>query len=435
MKKYALEKEKALIMIFNSSEREIFVYIVLPEETDFITAGRFVLENHPQGPYGRFVYAKSYLENPNAVEIDPIELKLTKNTYNTFQHEGIFGALRDAGPDYWGRYVIEKQSGRALLNEIDYLLESPDDRAGALGFGLTVKPPLSSHRFNKVMDLKKLIEVSETLIQDNNVDSIGNSRTNRIKNLLLIGTSMGGARPKTVVEDQNGLWLAKFNRFDDRWNVARVEYAMLKLAQYVGINTSEHRLESIGGQDVLLVKRFDRKKKEKDYTRARMVSALSILRADDTFENRAKWSYILLADEIRRFSQNPKKDLKELFLRICFNALISNLDDHPRNHAFISEKKNWVLSPAYDLTPSPVLAKDRRDLAMICGNYGRFANAKNILTQHGRFLLTQEEAITLVTDMTQKIERIWHEITHRSGVHLSDIELIRPAFVYPGFFT
>ncbi|MBS0186218.1 MAG: HipA domain-containing protein [Proteobacteria bacterium] len=421
-------------MISNSSEREVFVYIILPEETDFITAGRFVLENYPQGPYGRFVYARSYLENPNAVEIDPIELKLTKNTYNTFQHEGIFGALRDAGPDYWGRYVIEKQSERALLNEIDYLLESPDDRAGALGFGLTVKPPLSTHHFNKVMDLKKLIEISETLIQDKNVDSVGDSQRNRIKNLLLIGTSMGGARPKTVVEDHAGLWIAKFNRFDDRWNVARVEYAMLELAQHVGINTSEHRLESIGGQDVLLVKRFDRKKKEKEYTRARMVSALSILRADDTFENRDKWSYILLAEEIRRFSQNPKKDLKELFLRICFNALISNLDDHPRNHAFIAERKNWTLSPAYDLTPSPVIANDRRDLAMICGNYGRFANAKNILTHHGRFLLTQEEATTLLEDITQKIEKSWYDITHKSGVHRSDIELIRPAFVYSGFF-
>lgn len=422
-------------MTFKKAPREIFVYITLPEETNSITAGRFVLEeNDKQGHYGRFVYARSYLENPNAVEIDPIELKLSGNTYNTFQHQGIFGSLRDAGPDYWGKYVIEKQTGLSVLSEIDYLLESPDDRAGALGFGVTVTPPPSSHRFNKVIDLKNLIEISKTLLQGD-IDTSSGPSKNRIRDLLLIGTSMGGARPKAVVEDQDGLWLAKFNRFDDRWNAARVEYAMLKLAQSVGINTTENRLESIGGQDILLVKRFDRKKIDKGYTRARMVSALSILRADDTLENRDKWSYISLAEEMRRFSQTPKKDLKELFRRICFNSLISNLDDHPRNHAFIAEKKTWALSPAYDLTPSPVIANDRRDLAMICGDYGRFANAKNILTQHGKFLLSQEEALTLITEISQKIEKDWHDILRTSGVSLPDIERVRSAFVYPGFFV
>ena len=122
-------------MISKESSAECYVYIMLPGEISFVTAGRFVLEKTAHGqPLGRFVYGRSYLKNRDAVEFDPIELKLSTRTYETTQLQGVFGALRDAGPDYWGRRVIEKHAGRAQLGELDYLLESPDDRAGALGF-------------------------------------------------------------------------------------------------------------------------------------------------------------------------------------------------------------------------------------------------------------------------------------------------------------
>ena len=109
---------------------------------------------------------------------------------------------------------------------------------------------------------------------------------------------------------------------------------------------------------------------QKGYTRARMVSGLTLLRADEALEMRTRWSYVILVEELRRVVAEPKKDARELFRRMCFNALISNIDDHPRNHAVIAKDKEWKLSPAYDLTPAPVIAQERRDLAMECGDHG-----------------------------------------------------------------
>ena len=215
---------------------------------------------------------------------------------------------------------------------------------------------------------------------------------------MLIGTSMGGARPKTVVEDDQGLWIAKFNRADDRWNYAKVEHAILVLAKKCGISTAESRIVQVGGQDVLLVRRFDRFKAENGYARARMISGLTLLQADEN--ERDRWSYISLAEEIRRLVANPSRDAPELFQRMCFNALISNIDDHPRNHALIAKEREWNLSPAYDLTPSPIIGQERRDLAMTCGDKGRFACASNILSQHTRFLLGPVDAKTIVENMS-----------------------------------
>ena len=163
-----------------------------------------------------------------------------------------------------------------------------------------------------------------------------------------------------------------------------------------------------------------------------MVSGLTVLRADEAPETRTRWSYVLLVEELRRIVTEPKKDARELFRRICFNALISNLDDHPRNHALIARDEHWGLSPAYDLTPSPVVSQDRRDLAMEIGDLGRFANAKNILSQHARFLLEKDEAEKIVGDMRDQVAH-WYDIVRACGVSENDAEMIRGAFLYPGF--
>ena len=244
---------------------------------------------------------------------------------------------------------------------------------------------------------------------------------------------MGGARPKAVVEDHAGLWIAKFNRPDDRWNNTRVEHAMLGLAHKCGISVAESRLETVAGKDVLLIKRFDREKTDEGYLRARMISGLTVLRAEESAELRTNWSYVLLVEELRRIVAEAKKDARELFRRICFNALISNLDDHPRNQAFIAKEEQWKLSPAYDLTPSPAVGQERRDLAMELGDLGRYANRNNLLSQHARFLLAKEEAEKIVEDMTVTVGR-WYDVVRSYGVSQHDAETIRAAFRYPGFF-
>jgi serine/threonine-protein kinase HipA len=418
-------------MISKESSAECYVYIMLPGEISFVTAGRFVLEKTAHGQaLGRFVYGRSYLKNRDAVEFDPIELKLSTRTYETTQLQGVFGALRDAGPDYWGRRVIEKHAGRAQLGELDYLLESPDDRAGALGFGRQQSPPAPLRKFNQAIDLEKLQSLASALIKD---EIPSDPQAQQVQDLMLLGTSMGGARPKAVVQDGEGLWIAKFNRDDDRWNNTRVEHAMLRLARECGLHTAESRIETVGTKDVLLVKRFDREPAAKGYTRARMVSGLTLLRADEGPQGRQNWSYVLLVETLRRVVADAKSDARELFRRICFNALISNLDDHPRNHAILAKEREWKLSPAYDLTPSVPVSIEHRDLAMECGDQGRYANAKNILSQHARFLLSAEEAQGIVNDMKVQVQGTWYETLRASGVSESDAEAIRGAFVYPGF--
>jgi len=147
---------------------------------------------------------------------------------------------------------------------------------------------------------------------------------------------------------------------------------------------------------------------------------------------RTRWSYLILVEELRRIVAEPKRDASELFRRVCFNALISNTDDHPRNKAVIAKEKDWRLSPAYDLTPVPVIAQERRDLAMDCGDMGRYANAKNILSQHARFLLAKDEAEKIINDMREQVANTWYNTVRACGVTEKDAEAIRGAFVYPG---
>lgn len=425
----------------SESPGECFVYITLPGETEPVTAGRFALSVDRRGvPEGRFVYGRSYLERPNAVALDPVELKLAPRTYATAALGGVFGALRDASPDYWGRRVIQRHLGKAQPSEMDYLLYSPDDRAGALGFGLNQTPPAPKRTFNRTLDLATVQAIADAVVADEDQpaaggggDGVVDADHDQVEKLMVIGTSMGGARPKAVVEDDDGLWIAKFNRPDDPWNNARVEHAMLMLARACGLVTAESRVVGVAGRDVLLVKRFDRERTDAGYRRARMVSALTLLRAEDTYQARGKWSYVLLAEELRRVCAEPRQSTAELFRRMCFNALISNVDDHPRKHAVLARAADWSLSPAYDLTPAVPVSLERRDLAMECGDAGRYANAKNLLSQSARFLLDAGEARALVDAMEARVRGSWYAVVRAASVSERDCERIASAFAYPGF--
>ena len=413
---------------------EVFVHLMLPETSEFVAAGRFVLAPDRAGvPLGRFVYGRKYLDRSDAVPIDPIELPLSDRTYQTERLKGMFGALRDAGPDYWGRRVVERYAGLGQLGELDYLLHSPDDRAGALGFGINREPPAPLRTYNRTVDLERLQALADQLIAQESADAKPDE-LEQVQDLLLLGTSMGGARPKAVVEDAGHLWLAKFNRQDDSFNQARVEHAMLVLGRECGVATAESRVAQVGGRDVLLVKRFDRMPVTPGaYHRARMLSALTLLRSGDSYQDRDRWSYVLLAEELRRVSREPKQDAAELFRRMTFNALISNTDDHPRNHAVIASNRDFRLSPAYDLVPFPHVSQERRDLALAIGDYGRYANADNLLSQAPRFLLDEAEATRTVDEMEACVRTRWYAVARREGVSDPDCEKISRAFAYEGF--
>jgi serine/threonine-protein kinase HipA len=418
-----------------TSERECFVYIVPPGETTFVTAARFrVSESQDGASVGEFVYGRRYLERADAVELDPVELKLGTSRRETARMNGFFGAIRDAMPDFWGRRVIERNAGKAGLEEFDYLMHGPDDRAGALGFGLNAEPPAPRRKFSRTLDLESLQKMADAILNEDADQIANNTDARQVQELLLEGTSMGGARPKAVVEDDDGLWIAKFSSPQDRWNYPRVEHAFLNLGKTCGLNVADSKITTVGGKDVLLVRRFDRNKGDTGYRRHRMVSALTLLRSDDDPTARDSWSYLLLADEIRRTSASPKADLRELFARMCFNAVVSNLDDHPRNHAILAKDKNWRLSPAYDLTPTPTLAQDTRLLAMACGTYGRIARRDNLMTATGRFLLSQDEAAKVIDGMIDIVRAEWDTALRRAGVSERDCGSVAGARLYEGFF-
>lgn len=410
------------------SNDRAYVYLQLPGSLETVTAGFFEQQDRAGVALGVFVYSPAYLERSDAVPLDPFELPLREGRFETVKLSGIFGSLRDASPDAWGRRIVERYLNRTDLSEVEYLLHSPEDRAGALSFGRGKSPPPPAARFNKVLELAKLLEFAKAVERDDKVEL-----PPQVEDLIQPGTSLGGARPKNVVETDDGLWIAKFPAREDRWNNARVEASMLALARECRIRACDFRVVSVVEDDVLLVQRFDRAKIEGGYLRHRFVSGLTVLDAGETIGDRSRWSYLLLADELRRRSHRSAEDLRELFARMTFNALISNTDDHPRNHGLIAPGRDFELAPAYDLTPNPLTSVERRDLALIVGRYNRYANRENLLSDCERFRLSHEEANALIDRMKETVQRRWRPVMRAQGVTEKDCEQLARSFTYEGF--
>jgi serine/threonine-protein kinase HipA len=411
------------------TSRSCYVYLQLPGSHEVVTCGRYERETPTTGgAVGRFVYGRRYRTRTDAVPLDPVGLPLSDEVVETARLKGVPGALRDAAPDAWGRLVIDRQSRGSDLDEFDYLLLGPEDRAGALGFGLgkDAPPPLS--KSNPVVQLRELREAARRIEAGENPGDF----PAHLRVLVAPGTSLGGARPKAVVEDADGLWVAKFPSRGDRWNSAVVEGAMLALAKRSGIRTPPTRLERLGDEDVLLLRRFDREKVAGGYLRHRVLSGLTVLDAEEEITDRGRWSYLLLADELQRRSERPGEDKEELFRRMVFNALISNNDDHPRNHALVARGNAWRLAPAYDLTPQPSTSQ-QRDLALTAGVRGRAARRENLLSGAPRFGLTDARARAIIDDVKTAVAGTWEAEVCRLGGTRKDCEAIRPAFVYEGF--
>ena len=412
-----------------TSERQAYIYVQLPGTLDTVPAALLKVEKRPDGTFvGRFRYGDRYLERKDAIAFDPFLLPLGDTVHEFTRLKGIPGAVRDAGPDAWGRLVIEHKLQRSPgdLEEIDYLLNGPQDGAGYLSFGTKQQYIAPKRRYNRTHQLADLISAAAAIEEGKRVPV-------DMLEQLEPGTSMGGARPKATLEDGNRLWLGKFPEKSDRCNLQRVEYATLELARRCGINTCNARLQSVAGRDVLMVERFDREYVEGGYLRFGLVSGLTLLDCDDNLMDRERWSYLLLADQLRRWSEKPDADRMELFRRIIFNAAVTNNDDHPRNHAVLRTGRSWRLSPAYDLVPAPLVSLERRDLAMTVGTYGRTASIYNLISQCERFGLTAEAARKDIESVVATV-RTWREHFLACGVSEKDVAYMAPAFLPVCFF-
>ena len=420
-----------------TSRAGTFVFIQLPTTRQIVICGRYELQEVGDGLMGRFVYGRSYLDRSDAVAIDPINLPLKDTEFTTTKVEGMFGALRDTAPDAWGRMIIDRRDRGKTLNELDYLLGSSDVRVGALSYGPGQDvPALDYSSVHSLDDLEATSDAADAL--EGEIEGEANPLLAELDRVLAPSSAMGGARPKTVVMDRDGqLWVAKFPSRGDRWNNAIIEAAYLSLANECGIVVPEAKIIKLGARTILLVKRFDQEPGNDRSIRRLFLSAHSLLGLEESVIDRLGWSYLDLSHLLRRISLAPTEDATELFRRMVFNALVSNTDDHPRNHAVLgTDAGSWRLSPAYDLVPSTDRSLDDRNLAMTCGvtpGRERWANRLNLVSGAQHFALTADEANTLITEMKGIVAGRWEDHVRNHGGTAQDCRNIAHAIDYAGF--
>ena len=410
-------------MAAKEKELAIFAHV----DGQFVPAGLLTLtEDMGETISSRFAYGTKYLQRPNRIEIDPTSLVLTDKPAMLVPANKLvlFGGIRDAAPDGWGRRVIESRL-RALPNslpESTYLLEAGGERTGALDVRPEIDSLVSPRQKTSIHRLEYLMEAADRIEQGLPVPA-------GLEDIFDAGAGSGGMRPKGTVEDGDGvLWLAKFPCKDEVLNIPSLEVATMRLAHVAKLNVPPVRIELIGKKNVMLIRRFDRSLIDGTQHRLHLVSALTVIGCHES-ESRDK-SYWDIADKIKRLTppENIKANQKELFGRMVFNILVSNDDDHLRNHAFLwnGNLKGWELSPLYDVVPRPSFAHER-NLHLGIGDKGRLATLDNALSGYSRFGLTLRDASEII-DRIWMVTREWKSYFEEFGVPVSEIDKIAPAF-------
>ncbi|WP_449427718.1 type II toxin-antitoxin system HipA family toxin [Rhodanobacter umsongensis] len=409
------------------SERIVFMH--LPGETEAVPAGRLtMIEQGLQVQASRFAYGRRYLQRANAVPVDPVALALADGGGDAelVPPDGLalFGALRDATPDAWGRRVIENRL-RAPPNglpESTYLDHAGPHRAGALDIRPAPTSRPADGALPSVMDLGHLLDAAARVEEGEPVPA-------HLDAFFAGGPSVGGARPKAVVRMDDGEWIAKFPSVNDRFNVPLIERATLELARAAGLDVPRTGIESLADdRQVMLIERFDRLPLPTGIGRRHMVSALTMLALHE--QDSPDSSYAAIADALGQHGVGGyiARDRGELYARMVFNILVSNDDDHLRNHAFLYDEKagGWRLSPLYDVVPKPQAAPERM-LHLSVGPRGRVARLDNALAGAGRFGLLPPDAAAIV-DRVARAVRSWRDTFERMGVSARDCDRVASAF-------
>lgn len=369
----------------------------------------------------QFNYGKSYLErinaNPPAIPIYEPELPLKKGILPLLDGLTMPGCIRDSAPDAWGRRVIiNKKLGKKgkdtdALSELSYMLESGSDRIGALDFQRSPSEYIPRSATN--VPLEELLQSAARVEQ-------GVPLTPELDQALLHGSSIGGARPKALIEDQGAKYVAKFSSSTDLYSVVKAEFIAMRLATLAGINAAHVKPIQAAQKEILLIERFDRKKTAQGWTRKAMVSALTLFGLDDMMARYA--SYETFAEIIRHRFDAPKETLEELFSRIVFNILCGNTDDHARNHAAFWNGKTLRLTPAYDLCPQNRTGSEATQAMLISGD-NRLSKLKSCLDVAPHFLLSEDEAKTIFDKQRGAIEVNWEKVCDEAGLSAVDRKL------------
>lgn len=404
--------------------REILVCVDIEKAPTFV--GRLWTRVRSGKETATFEYDKSWLKNPYRFSLEPA-LTLGPAQHHTAQGRPLFGAIGDSVPDRWGRALIrraelklaeqEKRPPRTLF-EADVLLMVDDEaRPGALRFALTEGGPFlresGESRVPPLVEIPKLLAATEHVEDD--VET-----AEEINLLIAPGSSLGGARPKASVRDKDGsLAIAKFPHKSDAIKVELWEAVALRLASKAGIQVPESRIETVADKPVLIVRRFDRR----GATRIPYLSAMSMLGAID-HEQR---SYMEIADALRRYGAAAPSDLRQLWRRIVFNVLISNTDDHLRNHGFLYQgNSGWTLTPAFDLNPVPIDVKPRV-LSTAIDIENSTASIELALSVAEYFDLKPSEAKGVAAEVGLVVAK-WRDEAKKAGIPEAEIDRMSSAF-------
>jgi serine/threonine-protein kinase HipA len=390
-----------------------YVHAYVPGAAQPALVGQVIVMATGNDGFCRFKYAREWLDAPQAFALDPEVLPLEDRAFESPPGWEVFGALRDAGPDYWGRKLIERRQDRFGLGELDFLLAAGDERTGSLAFstGRAYAAGASPPAFAQ---LARLADAAARVEGDEAVSA-------ELLTLLGAGTgTLGGMRPKATVEQDGVLWVAKFPSREDRYTITRWEFATLALARAVGLRVPDHRLESVGGRAVLLTARFDRRGGA-IRERAHYLSGLTMLDLHERDYGRG--SYADLALWLRRHGSAPGEDVPELFLRMVFNVLIGNTDDHLRNHAVIDFGDGFRLSPLFDVMPWPATGGERLQ-AIGVGRQGRLATVENALSDAALFGLKPDAAQAEIRRLQAAIAGGWEAAFRGAGLPAREFELV-----------
>lgn len=405
-------------------EKEALVYVDLRGTPHLV--GRLWTRTRQARESATFEYDAGWLAHPERFSLEPA-IKLGPGPFHAPSGKPLFGAIGDSAPDRWGRLLMRRAERRRsgdegrtprTLMEIDYLLMVDDEaRQGALRFAEREGGPFlagpGQRKIPALIDLPQLLSAAEHVLS-------GTDTGEDLRLLLAPGSSLGGARPKASVRDRGGhLAIAKFPNPGDEVNTVLWEAVALTLAAKAGIPVPVWRVATVSGKPVLLLRRFDRERE----MRLPFLSAMSMLDAQDN-EPR---SYLEFVDVLRQYGAAPKEDMHALWRRIVFSILISNTDDHLRNHGFLwAGPAGWRLSPAYDLNPVPTDIKPRV-LSTAIDLDDRTASLKLALEVAGYFELGEAEAHKIAGQVGHAVAT-WRKQAAKLGLTPAEADRMASAF-------
>ena len=380
-----------------------------------------------------FEYNEDWLQNGFSHLLDP-NLQLYSGLQFLSEDQENFGIFLDSSPDRWGRILMRRREAaiartekreEQTLFETDYLLGVYDGhRMGALRFKLDEEGPFMDD--NKEMasppwaSLRELEQISLRLEEEDVVDDPAYLKW--ISMLIAPGASLGGARPKAnVVDNEGGLWIAKFPSKSDQGDSGGWEIVTYELAGMAGLNMAESKAQKFSSDyNTFLTKRFDRTNAGE---RIHFASAMTMLGYTDGHDHADGASYLELAEFITNNGAEVARNLEELWRRIVFSICVSNTDDHLRNHGFILTEDGWLLSPAYDINP----VETGTGLKLNISDNDNSLDLNLALEVCEFFRLTQDRAIEIIEEVKSAV-RNWKSIATKYGISRGEQELKALAF-------